>query len=92
MVVNSALDYLKGKDLSPERFSYTAWFFGPTPEEWVAQLTARKEEPLVQIAPLTFPDKPCAPVDVAVFDDTHSEEYPEWSVQNLTRRAYGDDL
>jgi len=50
MVVNSALDYLKGKDLSPERFSYTAWFFGPTPEEWVAQLTARKEEPLVQIA------------------------------------------
>ena len=58
MVVNSALDYLKGKDLSPERFSYTAWFFGPTPEEWVAQLTARKGEPLVQIAAVAedFPE------------------------------------
>src|ERR1700690_2309167 len=30
----SALDCLKGRDLSPDRFSYTADFFGPTPEEW----------------------------------------------------------
>ena len=49
-LLTSALNYLKGMDLSPERFSYTAWFFGPTPEEWLLQLTARKGEPLVQIA------------------------------------------
>jgi len=57
-LLTSALNYLKGMDLSPERFSYTAWFFGPTPEEWVAQLTARKEEPLVQIAAVAedFPE------------------------------------
>src|ERR1700690_2643123 len=37
-IIMSALDYLKGRDLSPDRFSYTADFFGPTPEEWLAQL------------------------------------------------------
>jgi hypothetical protein len=92
-----ALDYLKGCFIGPYRFSYTADFFGPTPEVWLTQIMGRlefspeslrrvqsvEEKPeLVQIAPLTFPDKPTGPVDVAVFDDAHSEEYPGYSVQN----------
>ena len=49
-MLESALNYFKGKDLSPERFSYTADFFGPTPEEWVEQLMAEPgSTPLVQI-------------------------------------------
>jgi len=31
---------------------------------------------LVQIASLTFPDKPCAPAEDAVFDN---ENFPEWN-------------
>ena len=69
-ILASALDYLKGKDLSPERFSFAEDFFGPTPETWLAQLAARKEESLVQIAPLT------------VSEDENSHEYPAYTIQN----------
>lgn len=87
-ILSSVLDCLKGKDLSPDRFSYTANFFGPTPEEWIEQTAAvpTEEKPeLVQIEPLTFPDKACGPVDTAVFDDANGHEYPEWSPNALKR-------
>ena len=87
-ILVSVLNHLKGKDLSPDRFSYTANFFGPTPEEWIEQMAAvpTEEKPeLVQIAPLTFPDKACGPVDTAVFDDVNGHEYPEWSPNALKR-------
>ena len=71
-LLTSALNYLKGMDLSPERFSYTADFFGPTPETWLAEMVERTPEtsPLMQIAPLT------------VSEDENSHEYPAYSIQN----------
>ena len=71
-ILASALDYLKGMDLSPERFSYTADFFGPTPETWLAEMVERTPETssLMQIAPLT------------VSEDENSHEYPAYSIQN----------
>lgn len=86
----SVLNYLKGKDLSPERFSFAEDFFGPTPEEWLAQLAERtpEAEPLVQIESMADALEPCSDCgsnhhkSCDVHIDMHSEEYPEYSIQN----------
>jgi hypothetical protein len=53
-ILETALDYLKGRDIQG-RFSYTADFFGPTLAEWTEQLLTESETEkpeLVQIYPM----------------------------------------
>jgi hypothetical protein len=89
-ILGNALDYLKGRDMQ-DLFSYTADFFGPTPEEWIEQMAeeAEPEKPtLVQIKEFEASDTVFDPELLAdsqldyirpATADEVAEDYPEWN-------------
>lgn len=86
-ILANALDYLKGKDIDPNRFSYTRAFLESTEDlERLLTPTAIVEEPLIQIDPVPVAELPegVEPVYINAVADTapyveQAEDYPEWN-------------